>query len=279
MRTIPRCCVTACTKFSHVSNVPLTFNPRVAYSYGCVTVQPSLFGASLTSNIVRSSSAWMRSSLRNLCGVSMLLSPHDKCKPTSSRRGHPRSQTESRPLAFWRRGQSGCRSAGRTRPCPSISTCPSSQRTPNVRVFHLAGILAEGLLALLADEGHVKGLHQRVIALFLVALGAVEPFLAWPFSAHSSPGLVSPAGARTAGRADGDLRVQDVFAVGASAAAAAGGAGVFSGHGGARRAYIPHGGGAGGGTGGILGGRLHASGGRAVMLGLNVFGVVGGKAH
>jgi hypothetical protein len=40
-------------------------------------------------------------------------------------------------------------------------------------------ILPEGLLALFADEDHVKRLHQRVVGLFRMALGAVEPFFAW----------------------------------------------------------------------------------------------------
>jgi hypothetical protein len=49
----------------------------------------------------------------------------------------------------------------------------------HVRILKLARILPERLLALLADKGHVEGLHQRVISLLGVALGAVEPFLAW----------------------------------------------------------------------------------------------------
>ena len=62
-------------------------------------------------------------------------------------------------------------------------------------VFELARVLAEGLFALLADEDHLEGLQQGVVFFFLVALGAVEPLLA-------------------AGRADGDLGVEDVFAHG-----------------------------------------------------------------
>ena len=62
-------------------------------------------------------------------------------------------------------------------------------------VFELARVLAEGLFALLADEDHLEGLQQGVVFFFLVAFGAVEPLLA-------------------AGRADGDLGVEDVFAHG-----------------------------------------------------------------
>lgn len=47
------------------------------------------------------------------------------------------------------------------------------------RILELARILAKGLFALFADEGHVKGLHEWVVGLLLVALCAVEPFFAW----------------------------------------------------------------------------------------------------
>ena len=62
-----------------------------------------------------------------------------------------------------------------------------------VPVLKLAGVLAKRFLALLADEDHLEALEQRVVGRLGVALGAVEPFLA-------------------AGRADGDLRVEDVAA-------------------------------------------------------------------
>ena len=62
-----------------------------------------------------------------------------------------------------------------------------------VPVLELARVLAEGLLALLAHEDHLEALEQGVVFFLLVALGAVEPLLA-------------------AGRADGDLGVEDVFA-------------------------------------------------------------------
>lgn len=48
-----------------------------------------------------------------------------------------------------------------------------------VRVIELLGILAEAFLAFLAGEGHLKSLQERMCLLFLVALGAVEPFLAY----------------------------------------------------------------------------------------------------
>lgn len=60
-------------------------------------------------------------------------------------------------------------------------------------VLEFTGVFAEGLFALFADEGHVKGLEEGVRGLFCVAFGAVEPFFA-------------------AGRADGDLGVEDMFA-------------------------------------------------------------------
>jgi hypothetical protein len=51
------------------------------------------------------------------------------------------------------------------------------------RVFKLARIFPECLLALFAYEGHVKRLHERMVALLLVAFCAVVPLLACPFSA------------------------------------------------------------------------------------------------
>jgi hypothetical protein len=50
----------------------------------------------------------------------------------------------------------------------------------HVRILEFTRIFAKSLLALLAYEDHVEGLHQRVISLFGMALCAVEPFLAWP---------------------------------------------------------------------------------------------------
>jgi hypothetical protein len=50
----------------------------------------------------------------------------------------------------------------------------------HIRILKFARILPKGLFALFAYEGHVKGLHQRVIGLLRMALGAIEPFLAWP---------------------------------------------------------------------------------------------------
>lgn len=66
---------------------------------------------------------------------------------------------------------------------------------PDVRLFKLFGVLAEALLALFAGKGHVKGLHQRMLLAFGVALGTVEPLLA-------------------AWRSNGDLSVEDVLAGG-----------------------------------------------------------------
>ena len=48
-----------------------------------------------------------------------------------------------------------------------------------LRILKLAGILAKGLFTLFAYKGHVEGLHEWVVGLLLVALGAVEPFFAW----------------------------------------------------------------------------------------------------
>jgi hypothetical protein len=50
----------------------------------------------------------------------------------------------------------------------------------HLRILEFARIFPEGLLALLAYEDHVEGLHQRVISLLGVTLCAVEPFFAWP---------------------------------------------------------------------------------------------------
>jgi hypothetical protein len=101
------------------------------------------------------------------------------------------------------------------------------------RVLKLARVFPEGLFALLAYEGHVKRLHERMVALLLVAFCAVVPLLACPFSASIQ---CCSLGKRTAGRADGDLGVEDVFAACASASC--------GGHSGGlgRSACLPHGG-------------------------------------
>src|SRR5690242_15004068 len=78
---------------------------------------------------------------------------------------------------------------------PWTTTSVLAQAVP---VLELAGVFAEGLLALFAYEDHLKALQQRVVGRLLVAHGAVEPFLA-------------------ARRADRDLGVEDVFTAGASA--------------------------------------------------------------
>jgi hypothetical protein len=49
-----------------------------------------------------------------------------------------------------------------------------------LRILEFARILAEGFFALFAYKDHVEGLHQRVVGLLSMALGAVEPLLAWP---------------------------------------------------------------------------------------------------
>lgn len=46
-------------------------------------------------------------------------------------------------------------------------------------VFELACVLAESLLALLADKGHLVALSQLMVGGLMVALGAVEPLAAW----------------------------------------------------------------------------------------------------
>lgn len=67
-----------------------------------------------------------------------------------------------------------------------------------VPVLELASVFPESLLALLAYEDHFEALQEWVVGRFLVALGAVKPFLA-------------------AWRADRDLGVENVFAAVASA--------------------------------------------------------------
>lgn len=63
-----------------------------------------------------------------------------------------------------------------------------------VALFVDCHILAESLLALLADEGHLRCTRKRVCLRFCMAFGAVEPLLA------------------TRG-ANGNLGIQDVFAM------------------------------------------------------------------
>jgi hypothetical protein len=48
-----------------------------------------------------------------------------------------------------------------------------------VALLKLLGVLAEGLLALLAGKGHLEALEERMVRDFFVALGAVEPLAAW----------------------------------------------------------------------------------------------------
>jgi hypothetical protein len=50
----------------------------------------------------------------------------------------------------------------------------------HLRVLEFTRILPECLLALFADEDHIESLRQRVVGLLRMALGAVEPFFAWP---------------------------------------------------------------------------------------------------
>ena len=62
-------------------------------------------------------------------------------------------------------------------------------------LFKLAGVLAEALLALFACKRHVEALQEGMVGRLGMAVCAVKPF-------------------PTAGRAYGDLCVQDVFAGG-----------------------------------------------------------------
>lgn len=115
-----------------------------------------------------------------------------------------------------------------------------------VGILELVRILPEALLALFAGEDHLVALEEFMVFALLVTLGAVEPFTACghnqPSSAHVfvqyqriSPlfpqlslsvclrVLTAPmwvvvgmlklwfSGSRTAGGADGDLRVENVF--------------------------------------------------------------------
>lgn len=80
------------------------------------------------------------------------------------------------------------------------------------RVLEFARILAEGLLALFADKGHLKALHQVVVGDLVVALCAVEPFSAWRRQYMGGRDGSRGLGGLTAWRADGDLGVEDVLA-------------------------------------------------------------------
>jgi len=62
-----------------------------------------------------------------------------------------------------------------------------------VTLFKLLRVFPEAFLALLAGKGHVEFLQQRVVFLFGMAFGTVEPFA-------------------TAWRTDGDLGVENVLA-------------------------------------------------------------------
>jgi hypothetical protein len=63
---------------------------------------------------------------------------------------------------------------------PHSASVTSSPLFVHLRVFEFTRILPERLLALFADKDHVEGLRQRVVGLLRMALGAVEPFFAWP---------------------------------------------------------------------------------------------------
>lgn len=53
-----------------------------------------------------------------------------------------------------------------------------SRSRRSVRLFKFLDVFSECLLTLFADEGHVESLQERMIGLFAVAFGAIEPFLA-----------------------------------------------------------------------------------------------------
>ena len=63
-----------------------------------------------------------------------------------------------------------------------------------ITLIELRGIFPEGFLALLTDKRHLGRLCEPVGLRFGVAFGAIEPLLA-------------------AGRADGNLGIQDVLAI------------------------------------------------------------------
>jgi len=67
-------------------------------------------------------------------------------------------------------------------------------RTILIALIEIRDVFPEGFLALLADERHLRRLCKDVRLRFRVAFGAVEPLLA-------------------AGRADGNLGIQDVLAI------------------------------------------------------------------
>lgn len=83
-------------------------------------------------------------------------------------------------------------------------------RGGDARILKLARVFAEGLFALFADKGHLEALHQVVVGGLVVALCAVEPLAAWDSSLHGGWAVLRRG--LTAGRADGDLGVEDVLA-------------------------------------------------------------------
>lgn len=89
---------------------------------------------------------------------------------------------------------------------PRQPICPARKEAlVYSRILKLARILAKGLFALFADEGHVKGLHERVVGLLLVALCAVEPFFAWSLlvSKDTSSSLIVAVAYLTYNRGNG----------------------------------------------------------------------------
>jgi hypothetical protein len=63
-----------------------------------------------------------------------------------------------------------------------------------IALIELRGVFPEGFLALFTHECHLRRLRKPVGLCFCVAFGAIEPLLA-------------------AGRADGNLGIQDVLAI------------------------------------------------------------------
>jgi hypothetical protein len=146
---------------------------------------PSLFGASLTSNIVRSSSARIRSSL-------IILTKSAMCGPCMEG-GVPRVDT----CIFALHLQRGL---GRLRVQDEVvvavraelvatpqSAVHHSVPVPYIRILKLARVLSKCLLALLAYKRHVERLREGVVGRLSMALCAVEPFFACPYEPSFSP--------------------------------------------------------------------------------------------
>jgi hypothetical protein len=130
---------------------------------------------------------------------------------TSRLCARPRPRPGSTPGGFWRRGRSGCRSAGRTRRCPVSACCPNMWSACKT---YASSNSRESL-----RNAFLHFLQTKVISKLCISSWSAASWWHSAQSNHLRPEQVSDClggyvkqRARTARRADGDLGVEDVLA-------------------------------------------------------------------